>query len=155
VPTGKPQNRFERVEKSIEAIKLIGRLALAGETAPAIAIEMMARSIDAPLGGKQWNPASVRMILANPIYSSAEWVFGKRTYRTIEESERKRKRRNPDPDHMTRRVILRPRSEWLALPLPGGAIWSPEEQAAIIEALKRNGRQRRASPSRSTDVKQC
>lgn len=151
VPTGRPQNFYERRVNELEVVQLIGELALAGGregTQRGICRELDSRGIKTPGGKLGWNPITVAAIANDWTYSSGEWWYGKRKF--IEP----KKVRNPEAErHKVRTVkVFKPREEWAGkIEMPGGGIWTPDEQAAIIEGLKRNGAASTGKPARRAE----
>jgi len=85
----------------------------------------------------------VKQILVDDVYSSGEWHYNKR-----QKVEVKPERwRNPDADGKHWAQKFRPRSEWVGLPIPGGAIWTKAEHQALREQLLKNGRANNGKPA--------
>jgi DNA invertase Pin-like site-specific DNA recombinase len=148
-PTGKNRSGFERVEEQIENIRLMGKLAtVEGLSARAIAREMTARGIKTPKGGKAWNPSSVIGMLSNELYSTGIWHYGKTDHRAPVSRRRgsKAAEKNLKSSHK-----LRSRSEWKPVTLPGEPVFAAGEQAAILEALGKNGRITNGKPVTTGD----
>jgi len=162
MPTGKPQNFYERVLDDLEVVLLIGELILTGGPRDGSqrgvcreldargiltpkAKRMLARGIKTRLPG--WNPMTVVSFVNDEVYSTGIWHYGKREY--VEPNPEKI--RKPEAErHRVRSVgRMKPREEWAGeMAMPGGPIWTPDEQAAIQEALKRNGEISAGKPTR-------
>jgi DNA invertase Pin-like site-specific DNA recombinase len=149
VPTGSPRNFYERELDKLDVILLIGEMALAGGrdgSKRGICRELAARGILSPGGKTEWNPTTLRDITNDEVYSTGIWYHGKREYIAPEV------RRNPNAEHHRVRTTakVRPREEWAgSIEMPGGPIWTPDEQAAILEALERNGALSVGKPARA------
>lgn len=160
VPLGKPRNFYERVLDDLDTVLLMGEIAIAGGregSQRGICRELDARGIKTPkfkrlaargetcISG--WNATTVDYIVRDLIYSSGIWYYGKRE--SVE--PRADRIRKPDAErHRVRSVgKMRPREEWAGkMEMPGGAVWTPDEQAAILEAVKRNGEMSVGKPAR-------
>lgn len=150
VPTGKPQNFYERVIENLEVVQLMGELALAGGregSQRGICRELAARGIKSPKGKLEWNPVTVTKLLHSEVYSTGTWHYGKREY--VELPPECYRKRDKERHRVRTRAKERPRDQWGEVELPGGPIWTPDEQAAIQEALVRNGGGYLGKPARS------
>ncbi len=140
VPTGKPQNFFERKLDEVETMHLIGDLALAGGrrgSLRGICRELTERGIKSPGGLDIWNPVSLRYIIHDEVYSTGIWYYGKRAY------TEPKTRRLPNAVRNRVRTLehFKPREQWGgSFVMPGGPIWTPDEHVAIMEAVKLNGK---------------
>jgi DNA invertase Pin-like site-specific DNA recombinase len=143
VPTGKPENVHKRVEADLDKVRLMGQLALAGESQRGICRELLVRGIRSPGGKARWNGKTVANILRDDVYSTGIWHYGKR------EGVKPKKIRKPNADRHREKSSwrMRPLSECMEQKLEGGPIWSKAEQEAIIEALERNGRVNNGKPA--------
>jgi DNA invertase Pin-like site-specific DNA recombinase len=149
VPPGKPQNFYERVLEDLDTVRLMGEMALAGGkegSQRGIARELDARGILTPKFRRVgWTPTTTAAIMRDEVYSTGVWYYGKREFVEPE------KFRLPEAErHRVRSVSkFKPREEWAgSIAMPGGAIWTPDEQGAILEALERNGRTSVGKPAR-------
>ena len=143
----------------------MGEMALAGGREGGrrgIARELNARGILPPSARKwseeklkergriEWSDTAVEKLMRDGIYSTGIWWYGKRKF--VEPN--KDRLRKPNAERHTARSlgVLRPREEWAgSIALPGGPIWTPDEHAAILEALERNGEAGRGKPARRRD----
>jgi len=148
VPSGKPQNFYERVLEELDVVRLAGELALAGGregSLRGICRELAARGIPSPSGKPEWNPRHLCYIVHDETYSTGIWHYGKRQYM------KPQKMRDPEAERHSVKTSfqMRERDQWSgSLALPGGGIWTTDEHAAIMEAVERNGRASVGKPAK-------
>ena len=125
MPTGRPQNFYERVLEDLDVVLLMGELALGGGrdgSQRGICRELAARGIKSPSGKLEWNAPTVFHILNNEVYSTGIRYYGKREFVAP------KKFRKPDAErHQVRSVgKIRPREEWAGnVEMPGGSSGHP------------------------------
>jgi hypothetical protein len=143
VPTGKPENVHKRVEADLDTVRLMGQLALAGESLRGICRELLVRGIPSPSGKVRWNATTAGKIMHDHVYSTGIWHYGKR------EGVKPQKIRKPNADRHREKTSwrMRPQGQWLEQKLEGGPIWLKAEHEAIIEALERNGKVNNGKPA--------
>jgi site-specific DNA recombinase len=134
-PPGKPRNIHRPAPQDIGTLNLIAQLVLAGMSAKGVCRELLARGVKSPKGKPRWNPTTVASLMRDLCYSAGVWHYGKR-----EGKEPELRRKLGDRHSLKTSWRMRPESEWMAQPLPGGPIWAPEYQQSVIEALGRNRR---------------
>ena len=151
---GKPENAFLRDEGGIKTWFLIEELIMAGASARAVCRELAARAIPSPSSRlhykrarKNWSPTTVKETMADPMYSTGVWYYNKTENVAVPESKWRNKK--GERHNMKTGKKARPQGQWVALKLPGGAIVTSERQAAILEALERNGRTAVGKPAKS------
>jgi site-specific DNA recombinase len=103
-----------------------------GGTILRVALRLSAAGIPTPTGKARWNGASVRGILQNPAYTGT--AYGNRTY-AVPSRRRQSALRPVGPGQTSR---LRPREEWIPLPIP--AIITLEVFEQVQEKIARNPR---------------
>jgi len=154
VLTGKPENAFVRDEDGIKTWFLIEELIMAGASARKVCRELQARGIPSPsqrLGftkrvRKNWSPSTLKKTMADPMYSTGFWYYNKTENVAVPEAKWRNK--TGERHKMKTSQKARPQSQWVRLPLPGGAIVTPARQKAILEALERNGRTSVGKPAK-------
>lgn len=142
-PEGRLKNYVERVESEIQTLRLMAQLIKGGAGMRAVARELTARGIPTKHGAKQWAPQTIRGIIDCDDYHTGEWFYNKRDKHEAKPENWRNK--DVDAKHITQ--VLRPRSEWVGMKLPGEPVWTKAEHLSLREQLLKNGRAFNGKPA--------
>jgi DNA invertase Pin-like site-specific DNA recombinase len=133
-PEGRVKNYMARVESEIKTLRLMKELIEGGSGLRAVARELTARGIPTKRGGK-WAPATISDLVNCDSYHTGDWYYNKREKREVKAEHW----RNRDENAKHYSQVMKPRSEWVGMKLPGDPVFTKTEQLAMRAQVLKNG----------------